>query len=71
MTKEEAQEVGKYLSNGPWYVHFWNPGEDDVLVIFKDKTFWIKHSDKTTWNQATAYGLLQGIPEEQLDFVID
>ena len=51
-------------------MHFWEPGKDEVLVVFKSKTFDIKHSDKSTWSEAMAYGKSIGIPEEQLDFVI-
>jgi len=63
-----ANEFGKYIDTGPWYVHFWDPAQDDVLVVFKDKNFQIKHSDRSTWKDAVAYGLSIGIPKEQLDF---
>ena len=70
ISKEWAEKLGEYLGNGPWYVHFWEPGSDDVLVVFKDKNFWIKHSDKNTWVEAVEYGKSIGIPEGQLDFLI-
>ncbi|CAN5748698.1 hypothetical protein BH11PAT2_BH11PAT2_01410 [soil metagenome] len=70
LTREQAIGLGKYLADGAWYMHFWEPGEDDVLVVFKNKTFHIKHSDKTTWKNAVEYGRSMGIPEEQLDFLI-
>ncbi len=63
-----ANEFGKYIDVGPWYVHFWDPAQDDVLVVFKEKNFQIKHSDKSTWKDAVEYGLSIGIPKEQLDF---
>ena len=44
---------------------------DDIIVIFKNKIFNIKYSDKKTWSEAVAYGKSIGIPEEQLDFPID
>jgi len=68
---EKISRVGEYLADGPWYVHFWEPGQDDVIVVFKDNTFRIKFSDKTTWAEAVRYGKSIGIPEEQLDFPID
>jgi len=66
----EAIRFGQYLVDGPWYIHFWEPGTDNVLIVFKDKNFMIEHSDKTTWTEAIAYGKFIGIPEEQLDFVV-
>jgi hypothetical protein len=69
--KEWAERLGNYLNEGPWYVHFWEPGSDNVLVVFKNKNFWIKHSDKNTWVEVIKYGKSIGIPDEQLDFLVD
>ena len=44
---------------------------DEIKVIFKNKVFTIKFSDKSTWSEAISYGKSIGIPEEQLDFPID
>ena len=41
-----------------------------LCVVFKDKIFTIKHSDKSTRKDVVEYGKSVGIPEEQLDFVI-
>ncbi|MBY0472914.1 hypothetical protein K2Q00_01340 [Patescibacteria group bacterium] len=70
-TRETALGLADHLVEGPWYVHFWERGKDDVLVVFKHKIFDIQHSDKSTWKDAVAYGKSIGIPEEQLDFLID
>lgn len=69
--EEQISELSKSLDNGPWYIHLWRPCEDNVKVIFKDKIFNIKFSDKSTWNEAVAYGKSIGIPDKQLDFPID
>lgn len=69
--EETAQNIGEYLSDGPWYIHFWESGKDDVLVVFKDKIFHITYSDKTTWTDAIAHGKSIGVPDEQLDFQIE
>lgn len=69
--EDAAKKLGDYLADGPWYIHFWEPGKDDVLVVYKGKNFSIKHSDKSTWSDAVAYGRSIGIPEEQLDFIIE
>ena len=46
--ENQIAELGKYLNDGPWYIHLWETGKDDVVVVFKDKTFKIKYSDKST-----------------------
>ena len=69
--EEQISGIAKSLADGPWYVHFWQPGQDDVIVIFKNKTFSIKFSDKSTWVDAVTHGKSLGIPPEQLDFPID
>jgi hypothetical protein len=71
VSKDQVSEMAKHLANGPWYIHFWKRGTDDVKVIFKNKVFDIKHGDKTTWNDAVSYGKSIGIREDQLDFKID
>jgi len=69
--EDKINEFSKYLSSGPWYVHFWEEGKDDIRIVFKDKIFNIKSSDKSTWAEAVAYAKSIGIPEEQLDFRIE
>jgi hypothetical protein len=69
--EDMISELSKYLADGPWYIHLWETGKDEVKVIFKNKIFNIKYSDKSTWKDAVAYGESIGIPEEQLDFPID
>lgn len=71
VSKEQAMELVKHLADGPWYVHFWEPGSDDVLVVFKNKTFNIKFSDRDSWKDAVAHGQSIGIPPEQLDFPVN
>lgn len=70
VTRDQAIALGEQLAEGAWYMHFWEPGNDNVLVVFKGKSFDIKHSDKTTWSEAVQYGKSIGIPDEQLDFLI-
>ena len=71
VTREQAQQVSEHLVGGPWYVHFWKENKNDVLVIFKNKEFWIEFDDQNTWVEAIKYGQSMGIPKEQLDFLID
>jgi len=70
LDRPQALKLASYIKAGPWYMHFWESGTDDVLVVFKDKTFDIKHSDKSTWQEAIDYGISIGVPDKQLDFVI-
>lgn len=69
--ENQIPTLSKYLADGPWYIHLWEPGKDGVKVVFKDKVFDIKFSDKATWKDAVAHGKSVGIPEQQLDFPID
>jgi hypothetical protein len=69
--ENQIPELQKHLSSGPWYVHLWEQGKDDIKVVFKEKVFDIKFRDKSTWQDAIAYGKSIGIREEQLDFPID
>ena len=70
LNKNKIPELSKYLADGPWYIHLWQPGKDEVKIVFKNKIFTIQHSDKSTWENAITYGKALGIPEEQLDFPI-
>ncbi len=67
--EDDIQKLSKNLKTGTWYMHFWK--NDVVIAVFKDKIFKFLYSDKTTWNEAIEYGLLHGIPAEQLDFPIN
>jgi hypothetical protein len=71
LDRAQTLKLADHIADGPWYMHFWEPGTDDVLVVFKDKTFDIKHSDKLTWTEAIEHGKSLDIPVEQLDFPID
>jgi hypothetical protein len=71
MEEDQVSELSQCLDDGPWYIHVWLPSNDNVKVIFKNKVFDIKFSDKSTWTDAVSYGKSIGIPEEQLDFPID
>lgn len=69
--EDTARKIGNYLADGPWYIHFWKPDDDNVLVVFREKNFWIKYSDKSTWTEAIEHGTSLGIPIQQLDFSIN
>jgi hypothetical protein len=69
--EEIIPELSESLADGAWYIHLWKPGKDEVKVIFKNKVFDIKFSDKSSWAEAVAYGKSIGIPDEQLDFPIN
>ncbi|MEK9173700.1 MAG: hypothetical protein AAB845_00345 [Patescibacteria group bacterium] len=63
--------ISQTLTDGPWYTHFWIPGEKTIKVVFKNRVFDIDSNEKKTWKTALEYGKTLGIPEEQLDFPID
>ena len=53
--------------NQGWYTHLYNEDGTSLVVIYKDKAFYMS-SDPKTWDEAVAYGKDLNIPEEQLDF---
>jgi len=67
--EENIEKLSSNLKPEKWYAHFWSG--DDVIAIFPNKTFNFKNSDKSTWKEAVDYGKSLGIPEEQLDFIIE
>ncbi len=69
VSKDDIKKLSTYIGAGKWYMHFWK--DNDVVAVFKDKIFEFKHNNKSTWADAIAYGKSIGIPDEQLDFVID
>ena len=69
VTSEQATALASELKSGPWYIHFWH--DQDVIVVFKDAVFRLRHNDRSTWTPALNHGRALGIPEEQLDFPID
>lgn len=70
VSKKQIEKLGECLDEGPWYMHFWQENKDDVVVVFKDKSFKIKYSDKSTWAEAIQHGQSRGISREQLDFSV-
>jgi hypothetical protein len=66
INENQIEKLSESLNSGPWYMHFWNG--DNIIVVFKDKTFHVKNSDKSTWKLAIDHGRSIGIPPEQLDF---
>ena len=65
---ELLETIGSYLVDGPWYMHFWREGEDDVYVVFKKRLFKVKASKQETWKEYKNYGISVGIPKKQLMF---
>lgn len=50
-------------------MHFWN--EENLVVVFANKIFWLKRDDLNTLGKVIDYGRSLGIPESQLDFIIE
>jgi len=53
--------------NQGWYAHIYNHDGSKLIIIFKKKVFYTD-SQKVNWQDAIKYGVLIGIPIEQLDF---
>ena len=52
-----------------WCAHFWDARQ--IVVVFHDRSFVLDKLDRATWQEAVAHGVAQGIPAEQLDFLVD
>jgi hypothetical protein len=70
LSKQQIEAIQQNIVDTKWFFHLWEPGKDDVKVVFKDALFDIKHSDRATWQEAIKHGLTRGIPKEQLVFDI-
>lgn len=69
ITESDIEKLASNLKPQKWYAHFWC--DDQVIAVFPQKIFKFLHSDKSTWAQAIEYGKSVGIPDKQLDFVIE
>jgi hypothetical protein len=64
-------DLARCLKDGPWYMHFWDKEGDEVVVLYKKRTFRGRCSDPATLTEAKAFGTTLGIPDDQLQFWID
>ncbi len=71
--EDKAEEIAKDLSTcldrdhaSSWYADFKN--DTHHYIIFADKVFYIDRKSKQQYDEATRYGISQGIPKYQLDF---
>jgi hypothetical protein len=67
----ERTDIGaiQRLLKPGWYAHFWH--DRQVTVVYADARCEIVADEKATWADAIAHGRRHGIPDEQLDFLID
>lgn len=65
----QVEKYQAWLKDDPWYMHFWRG--DEIVVVFKDKSFSFSKNNKSMWGPAINYGKSLGIPEEQLDFLTE
>ena len=67
--EDRIKELSNQLKPEKWYAHFWD--EQNIIAVFPEKLFKFSREDESTWRSAIEYGKSIGIPEEQLDFIID
>ncbi len=67
-SKDQLENLSPHLKDSGWYAHFWKEGR--IVVVFKERIFEFEMTDLETRQKAVVYGMSVGIPEEQLDFVI-
>jgi hypothetical protein len=64
---KEIQEA--MLAEKPYYFHIYNEGRT-LIIVFKDKVFYLDPNDESTWREAREYGAKKlDIPPKQLDFI--
>jgi hypothetical protein len=68
LSKSDIDRIHPHIKQG-WYMHFWKDGK--MIVLFKEKRFLVDAKDKSTWNEAIAYGLSIKISKEQLNFEME
>lgn len=54
-----------HIADDCWYAHYFH--DQELIVVYQDKVIKVG-TDPTSWGEAIDYGLLHGIPLEQLDF---
>ncbi len=69
-TKENLLKFSNNLKQGTWYAHFWDE-DKNIIAIFRDNVFEFNYDDKSSWVSAVEYGKSLGIPNEQLDFIVE
>jgi len=42
--------------NGEWYIHFFSENSNELIVILKDKSFFISKEKDDSWNDMIEYG---------------
>lgn len=67
--EEAIKEIQKAMvDNKPYYFHIYDEGKT-LIIVFKDKVFYLNPIDKSTWQEAREYGVVKlNIPAEELDF---
>jgi len=56
------------VKNRPYYFHFFNDGQN-LIIVFQKKVFRMNPKDQKTWQDAQEYGdKILSIPIDQLDF---
>jgi hypothetical protein len=65
ITEAQIEQLAVCIKDGPWYTHFWDTAKENIIVVFKNKTFLIRAHDHRTWEDAVVYGRNLGIPLEQ------
>lgn len=65
----QISSLAQELKPEKWYMHFWH--NDHIIAVFPNKIFQFLYSDRSTWNEAIEHGKSLGIPEEQLDFIVE
>jgi len=66
--KDAVKFIQSNMNEGNWYFHAYNQDGSKLMVVFKNRIFQTDNDPKH-WNTVINYGVSQGTPKEQLDFV--
>lgn len=66
--KDAVKFIQSNMNEGNWYFHAYNQDGSKLIIAFKNRVFQTDNDPKH-WNTVINYGVGQGTPKEQLDFV--
>jgi hypothetical protein len=70
VTREHIQKIAAVLHSRGVYAHFWD-AQKNLIVAFRDQLFEFNIDDARGRREAIEYGKTVGVPEEELDFLIE
>lgn len=64
----DIPDAARHLEAGPWYMHLWDEQTDEIIVLFRDRTFRAQRSNPDSFKDIVIYGRGQGVPDDGFAF---